>query len=72
LHLGLHAPAAIFQEVVRATLATYYRELVTDLPVIRGARVQMPIGVSLRTSLRPEVKQRDDATIKMSGIPSGG
>ena len=28
LHLALHAPTAIFQEVVRATLATWYRELV--------------------------------------------
>ena len=29
LHLALHAPTAIFQEVVRATLATWYRDLVT-------------------------------------------
>jgi galactonate dehydratase len=27
LHLALHAPAAIFQEVVRATLSTWYRDL---------------------------------------------
>jgi L-alanine-DL-glutamate epimerase-like enolase superfamily enzyme len=36
LHLALHAPTAIFQEVVRATLATWYRDLVTALhPDIR-------------------------------------
>src|SRR4030095_5584158 len=28
LHLALHAPTAIFQEVVRAALSTWYRELV--------------------------------------------
>jgi galactonate dehydratase len=70
LHLGLNAPPAIFQEVVRATLATWYQDLVTDLPVIRDGMVQMPTGVGLCTSLRPEVEQRDDATIRMSGVSS--
>jgi L-alanine-DL-glutamate epimerase-like enolase superfamily enzyme len=67
LHLAIHAPAAIFQEVVRATLATWYRELVTELPVIRGGMVQAPEGVGLCTALRPEVKQRADAAIRVSG-----
>lgn len=68
LHLGLHAPTAIFQEVVRATLATWYRDLVTELPVVRNGMVQAPTGHGLCTSLRPEVKQRDDATIRVSGL----
>jgi galactonate dehydratase len=68
LHFGLHASAAIFQEVVRATLATWYQDLVTGLPVIRNGMVQAPTGVGLCTSLRPEVKQRDDATIRTSGV----
>ncbi|MEO9189181.1 MAG: mandelate racemase/muconate lactonizing enzyme family protein, partial [Acetobacteraceae bacterium] len=67
LHLGLHASTAIFQEVVRATLATWYRELVTELPVIRNGMVRAPAGHGLCTSLRPEVKLRDDATIRVSG-----
>jgi galactonate dehydratase len=67
LHLALHAPAAIFQEVVRATLATWYRDLVTELPVIRNGMVQAPTGPGLCTALRPEVKLRDDATIRLSG-----
>jgi L-alanine-DL-glutamate epimerase-like enolase superfamily enzyme len=72
LHLGLHAPAAVFQEVVRATLATWYRDLVTDLPVIRNGMVQAPEGAGLCTSLLPAVKQREDATIRVSGVPAGG
>ena len=42
LQLAIHAPTAIFQEVVRATLATWYRDLVTDLPVIAAGKVQAP------------------------------
>ena len=69
LHLGLHAPAAIFQEVVRATLATWYRELVTELPVIRGGMVQAPAGVGLCTALQPGLAQRADAVVRVTGVP---
>lgn len=64
LHLALHAPTAIFQEVVRATLATWYRDLVTELPVIRQGLVQAPTAPGLGTALRPEVKRRDDAVVR--------
>ena len=63
-------PAAIFQEVARATLGTWYRDLVTDLPVIRDGIVQAPEGAGTGTSPRPEVRLRDDATIRVSGTPT--
>ena len=69
LHLALHAPTAIFQEVVRATLATWYRDLVTDLPVIKGGLAQAPTAPGLGTSLLPEVRRREDATIREYGTP---
>ncbi len=64
LHLALHAPTAIFQEVVRATLATWYRELVTVLPAVRDGVVAAPTASGLGTALRPEVKRRADAVIR--------
>lgn len=69
LHLALHAPTAIFQEVVRATLATWYRDLVTELPDIRGGLVQAPTLPGLGTTLKPEVRVRKDAVIRVSGTP---
>ncbi len=69
LHLALHAPTAIFQEVVRATLATWYRELVTVLPVIRRGLVQAPTTPGLGTALHPMVAKRTDAVIRSSGSP---
>ncbi len=71
LHLALHAPTAIFQEVVRATLATWYRDLVTDLPVIRAGMVQAPDAPGLGTALSPGLRQRSDATIRISGAARG-
>jgi hypothetical protein len=61
---GLHAPAAIFQEVVRATLATWYRDLVTDLPVLAGGMVQAPTAPGLGTALLPQVRRRPDAVVR--------
>ncbi|UFN50544.1 mandelate racemase/muconate lactonizing enzyme family protein [Roseomonas sp. OT10] len=64
LHLALHAPTAIFQEVVRATLASWYPELVTTLPVVRAGMVHAPEAAGLGTALRPEVRRRPDAVVR--------
>ena len=69
LHLALHAPTAIFQEVVRATLATWYRDLVTELPVLRHGMVQAPTAPGLGTALLPDVRRRGDVTVRESGKP---
>ncbi|MFC3127005.1 mandelate racemase/muconate lactonizing enzyme family protein [Pseudoroseomonas globiformis] len=64
LHLALHAPTAIFQEVVRATLATWYRDLVTDLPVLKAGMAQAPTAPGLGTALLPELWKREDAVVR--------
>jgi galactonate dehydratase len=66
LHLALHAPTAIFQEVVRATLSTWYRDLVTALPIVNNGIVQAPLSPGLGLALNPEVKRRDDAVVRES------
>ncbi|SAI59807.1 racemase [Bordetella ansorpii] len=66
LHLALHASTAIFQEVVRATLSTWYRELVTELPALNHGVVAAPTLPGLGTALHPEVKQRADAVARES------
>jgi L-alanine-DL-glutamate epimerase-like enolase superfamily enzyme len=67
LHLALHAPTAIFQEVVRATLATWYRDLVTALPTVTHGIVQAPTEPGLGTALQPDIRRRPDATLRESG-----
>ena len=66
LHLALHAPTAIFQEVVRATLATWYRDLVTDLPRVDEGWVHPMEGAGLGTWLLPDVRKRADAIVRES------
>jgi L-alanine-DL-glutamate epimerase-like enolase superfamily enzyme len=71
LHLALHASTAIFQEVVRATLATWYRDLVTDLPVLASGMAQAPTAPGLGTALLPGVRRREDATVRITGTSAG-
>lgn len=67
LHLAFHASSALFQEVVRANMATWYKDLVTELPVIKNGMFEMPSAPGIGAALLPEVKEREDAIIKEIG-----
>jgi L-alanine-DL-glutamate epimerase-like enolase superfamily enzyme len=67
VHLAMHAPTAMFQEVVRATLATWYRDLVTVLPRVEQGWVLPMDGPGLGTRLLPDVAAREDAILRTSG-----
>jgi len=69
LHLAIHAPTAIYQEVVRASLATWYRELVTQLPVIKHGVAEAPSAAGLGTALHPQLRSRPGAILRDSGKP---
>lgn len=64
LHMALHAPTAIYQEVVRATLATWYRDIVTDLPVITAGMAQPPALAGLGTRLTEAFKQQPGLIVR--------
>jgi len=58
-----------FSRVVRATLASWYRDLVTELPVLLNGMIQAPAGAGLGTALRAEVRGRENAVVRESGLP---
>ena len=68
LHLAFASPNAIFQEVVRAYLAGFYRELVTELPVLDKGWLLPPEGTGLGTRLAPGLKQRPDCVRRRSEL----
>jgi L-alanine-DL-glutamate epimerase-like enolase superfamily enzyme len=69
LHMALHAPTAIYQEVVRATLATWYRDILTELPVIHEGMAQAPISAGLGTRLQDSFKQQSGLIVRESRSP---
>lgn len=66
IHLALSTPAAIFQESLRAYLATWYTEFTTIDVTIENGRIHAPTQNGIGAALRPEVLQRDDVVRQVS------
>jgi galactonate dehydratase len=66
VHLCMHGPNALIQEVVRAFNHGWYPRLVTKLPRIEQGFVHLPEGPGLGMDLLPDVFKRDDLTVRVS------
>lgn len=64
VHIAMHLPNAIFQEVVRAYLATWYQDLVTVLPRLDKGFIYPMTGPGLGTELQPDVLKRKDVIVR--------
>jgi L-alanine-DL-glutamate epimerase-like enolase superfamily enzyme len=65
-HLSVNAPNALIQETVRAYYSSWYRDLVTELPVIEDGRIRPPEGPGLGTELQPGLRVSDRVTTRTS------
>ncbi len=65
-HLSLHAPNALIQESVRAFYTGWYRELVTELPVVAKGQVSLGDKPGLGLELLPDLHLRADAVRRVS------
>lgn len=65
-HLCLAAPNALVQEGVRAYYGGWYREVLTQLPVVENGGVRPPDGPGLGTALREEFLERPDVSVQTS------
>jgi galactonate dehydratase len=60
-HLSVNAPNALIQESVRAYYTGWYKELVTEIPVVENGQIRPPEGPGLGTELIPVLHKRPDA-----------
>lgn len=67
LAFALSTPNAIFQEIVRAYTSGWYQELVTVLPRIEDGFAHPLPGPGHGTELAPQVRLREDVTVRRSG-----
>lgn len=65
-HLSLHAPNALIQESVRAFYTGWYKELVTELPVVTNGMISLNDKPGLGLELLPDLHRRADATVRRS------
>jgi galactonate dehydratase len=67
-HLSLHAPNALVQESVRAFFTGWYKELVTELPVVENGMISLDNKPGLGLELLPDLHKRADAVVRMTKI----
>jgi galactonate dehydratase len=67
-HLSVNAPNALIQESVRAYYTGWYKELVTQLPVVENGQIRPPEGPGLGTELIPDLDKRPDAHMVTSRL----
>ena len=65
-HLSLHAPNALIQESVRAFFTGWYKELVTELPVVKDGMISLNGKPGLGLELLPDLHLRADAAVRVS------
>ncbi len=65
-HLSLHAPNALIQECVRAFYSGWYKELVTELPVVKDGMITLSGKPGLGIELLPDLHKRADAFVRVS------
>ncbi len=65
-HLSLHAPNALVQESVRAFYSGWYKELATELPVVKNGMISLSNKPGLGLELLPDLHLRPDATVRSS------
>ena len=68
VQLSLNAPNALIQETVRAYNATWYLDVVTDLPWIEGGFVYAPEGPGAGAELNQEFLTSPETTSRVSEL----
>ena len=65
-HLSLNAPNAVVQESVRAFYRTWYRDILTALPEVKGGMITVPPGPGLGVELHPDLDRAFTVTRRRS------
>jgi galactonate dehydratase len=67
LQLCAHAPNAKIMEIVRGFHRGWYRDVIAESIEVGDGRAQVPDRPGLGVELLPEVRTREDATVRTSG-----
>jgi len=62
-----HIPNALIMEVVRAYFTTWYKDILTELPVVKDGNIYPLNGPGLGTRLLPDLARRQGAIVRRSG-----
>ena len=70
IHLAFHLSNTLVQEVVRAFLHGFYRDLVTEVPAVLHGFLSPPPGPGLGTALQGDLRARAGARVRRTETPA--
>jgi L-alanine-DL-glutamate epimerase-like enolase superfamily enzyme len=68
IHLAINATNAVYQESLRSYLRITYPNMVTEVPVVEDGHILAPTAAGIGTTILPELRTRDDATVRVSAL----
>jgi len=68
VHLMLHIPNALVMEAVRAYYSTWYKDILTELPLVRDGYIYGLPGPGLGTRLQPDLLERKGVEVRRSAL----
>jgi galactonate dehydratase len=68
IHLMAHIPNALVMEVVRAYYTTWYKDVLTDLPMVKNGFVHPLDGPGLGTRLLPDLTSQPEVQVRRSAL----
>jgi L-alanine-DL-glutamate epimerase-like enolase superfamily enzyme len=66
IHLMMHIPNALIMEAVRAYYSTWYKNVLTELPVVKDGYIYPLTGPGLGTKLLPDLLQQEGVQVRRS------
>jgi len=66
IHLMMHIPNALVMEAVRAYYSTWYKDVLTELPVVKDGFIYPLTGPGLGTRLLPDLLRREGVQVRRS------
>jgi L-alanine-DL-glutamate epimerase-like enolase superfamily enzyme len=67
-HVAISTPNAVLQESVRAFYKGWYRDIVTELPLVADGMIAAPDGPGLGTALQPGLLERPEARVRRTRL----
>jgi L-alanine-DL-glutamate epimerase-like enolase superfamily enzyme len=68
IHLMTHIPNALIMEAVRAYYSTWYKDVLTELPLVKDGFIHPLTGPGLGTRLLPDLLQQDGVRVRRSAL----
>lgn len=68
IHVNAAVPGCCFQETVRAHIRSFYKDLIDEIPVVRGGYAELPTRPGIGVALNPDLFTSRHSTFRRTAL----